>query len=68
MPSRPFTAAFNSSCEAGDYIDEGDEIVMIDGEAWHVTCAIDADLLNEIEDESKSSKPVQEGEVGDYFD
>jgi hypothetical protein len=40
--SRPFIAGFGSECGGLDDIDEGDDIVMWDGEAWHVTCAIEA--------------------------
>ena len=38
-PSKPFLAAYNSECFLGDMIFEGDEIVMIDGVAYHATCA-----------------------------
>lgn len=37
--SRPFFAAYNSFCENGDMIFEGDEIVMADGVAYHSQCA-----------------------------
>jgi hypothetical protein len=37
--SRPFNAGFDSDCEAGgDSIEEGDRIVIADGEPSHVEC------------------------------
>lgn len=40
--SKPFMAQFDSDCGDGDRINEGDEIVMWDGEAWLVECAEEA--------------------------
>jgi hypothetical protein len=41
--SQPFNAGFNSVCGSGeDDIDEGDDIVMWNGKAWHVECATEA--------------------------
>lgn len=36
--SHPFPAAYSGECGGGDTIDEGDLIVMDDGEAWHEDC------------------------------
>jgi hypothetical protein len=36
--SRPFHAQFDSPCYQGDDIQEGDRIVLADGEAFHVEC------------------------------
>ena len=36
--SRPFPAGFDSDCGAGDAIEAGEGIVMVDGEAWHLRC------------------------------
>jgi hypothetical protein len=63
--SRPFAAQWHGSCALDmDFIDEGDEIVMIDGEASHVECARDAGLIPDPDDE----REPEEGEVGDFFD
>jgi len=37
-------AGWDSQCAAGDTIDEGEEIVMYDGESYHVECAHEAGL------------------------
>lgn len=57
-PSRPFPASFPGPCGNLDFIDEGDEIVMHEGQAWHVECARDAGILSDDEDED---------EVDDFF-
>jgi hypothetical protein len=36
--SRPVHAQFDSPCYQGDDIQEGDRIVLADGEAFHVEC------------------------------
>jgi hypothetical protein len=62
--SRPFPAAYVGSCALGlDFIDEGDTIVMIDGQASHHECAVEA---GQIEDNDDSDPP--EGEIHDFFD
>jgi hypothetical protein len=61
--SRPFPAAFVGSCAIGlDFVDEGDEIVMVDGEASHADCARAEGI-----DVPDAAQP-QEGEVHDFFD
>lgn len=35
-------AGWNSDCEGGDTIDEGEEIVAANGAFWHKECAIKA--------------------------
>lgn len=36
--SQTFRASYRSECPAGDTVEEYDEVVMYDGEAWHVDC------------------------------
>lgn len=43
-PGPVFTARFSSGCAMGDDIEEGEDIVMFDGEAYHEGCAIEAGL------------------------
>lgn len=40
--SPPFEARWDSHCEAGDTIDEGEVMVRVNGENWHVECAEEA--------------------------
>lgn len=44
LTSPSFLAQWNSECEGGDTIDEGEEMVRHDGANWHRECALEAGL------------------------
>lgn len=40
--SPAFAANWDSTCEKGDTIDEGEQMVRVNGENWHKECAEEA--------------------------